>query len=75
MEKDKQRELRRRTVGVTSDKVKRVLGGADGAELLKALRQQFPGAFHENPYQHAFNAGERNVVDWLATMAEFTMED
>ena len=75
MEKDKQRELRRRTVGVTSDKVKRVLGGADGAELLKALRQQFPGEFHVDPCQHAYSAGQRSVVDWLALMADFTMED
>jgi len=45
--------------------VQRELQGGENNELMLLLRRQFPGAFHVDPYQHAFNAGQASVVEWL----------
>ena len=35
----------------------------------------FDGGFSEEPYLHAFNAGERNAVLRILTMLNMTLED
>jgi len=71
---DKLREARRQTVGKAADIVQHALHNENGVELLALLEQQFPGAFHVDPAQHAFNAGQRSVLVWLAEHLNFTVE-
>lgn len=71
---DKLREARRNTVGKAADIVQHALHNANGVELLALMEQQFPGAFHVDPTQHAFNAGQRSVIVWIAEHLDFTVE-
>ncbi|MCH7510790.1 MAG: hypothetical protein IIB19_00325 [Chloroflexi bacterium] len=71
---DKLREARRQTVGKAADIVQHALHNANGVELLALMEQQFPGAFHVDPTQHAFNAGQRSVIVWIAEHLDFTVE-
>lgn len=54
-------------------RVHRVFGGADGAELLNEMRREFPGKFHVDPTQHAFNAGQRDVITWIEEKLGFEL--
>lgn len=74
MDKDKQRELRKRTVGKDADIVQHALHNPNGVALLELMRRQFPGEFHVDPSQHGFNAGQRSVITWLEGLLDFTME-
>lgn len=71
---DRQREARRRAVGPDADAVQHALHNPNGVQLLKVLRERFPGEFHVDPYQHAFNAGQADVITWLERMLDFKME-
>jgi hypothetical protein len=71
---DKLREARRQTIGRAADIVQHALHNENGVELLALMEQQFPGAFHVDPTQHAFNAGQRSVLVWLAEHLNFTVE-
>ena len=71
---DKLREARRQTIGRAADIVQHALHNENGVELLALMEQQFPGAFHVDPTQHAFNAGQRSVMVWLAGHLNFTVE-
>ena len=42
---------------------------------LCAAHGVFDGGFDEEPYLHAFNAGERNVVLRILTMLDMSLED
>ena len=74
MEKAKLHELRKRTVGVDADIVSHALHNPNGVALLELMRERFPGAFHVDPAQHGFNAGQRSVHTWLAELLDFTVE-
>ena len=67
-------KLKEQHVGTEAGVVQQALHSSNGNELLALLERKFPGAFHVDPAQHAFNAGERNVVTWLREMCDFTME-
>ena len=42
-----------------------------GSALLEEMEAQFPGRFHVDPCQHAFAAGQRDVVLWLKEKLDF----
>lgn len=71
---DKLREARRRAIGPEADTVKHALYNPNGVALLDVLHARFPGEFHVDPAQHAFNAGQRSVVTWLEEMVDFKVE-
>jgi len=71
---DKLREARRQTIGKEADIVQHALHNPNGVELLALMKQRFPGAFHIDSNQHAFNAGQRSTVVWLAELLDFKVE-
>lgn len=71
---DKLREARRQAIGPDADTVKHALHNPNGVALLEVLRRKFPGEFHVDPAQHAFNAGQRAVWVWLEVMVDFKVE-
>ncbi len=71
---DRMREARRNTVGKEADIVQHALHNENGVELLALMEQRFSGAFHVDPTQHAFNAGQRSVIVWIAEHLNFTVE-
>lgn len=43
----------------------RVFTGPDGDKVTAELKKNFTGAFHPDPYIHAYNAGQRSVLVFI----------
>ncbi len=69
------RSLKKAHLGTEAGTVQQALHNPNGNDLLALLEKRFDGAFHVDPMQHAYNAGQRSVVQWMREMCDFTMEN
>jgi hypothetical protein len=65
---DKDIESKQRNAEISAC-YQRLFNNPDGEKVINHIKRYYPAGWHINPYQHAYNRGTQDVIEFILLMA------